>query len=200
MSSVEQIVKLAEANEGIIKTSEFTSLKIGYRQVQRLIQAGIIENIRQGYYRLAKDSDKKSEAELIAELFPDGVICMYTALFHYGYSDRTPLKWDIAIDKNVSRARFNVNYPYVQPYYLEPQQLSYGVTSENYDDCDLRVFDRDRLMCECLKYETKMERESFVKAIHGYVSDPRKNIARLLEYSKLRRVNKKARERIGLWL
>jgi hypothetical protein len=45
-----------------------------------------------------------------------------------------------------------------------------------------------------------MERESFVKAIQAYVSDPRKNVAKLLEYSKLRRVNKKVRERIGLWL
>jgi predicted transcriptional regulator of viral defense system len=197
---MEQIEKLAETREGVIKTSELTSLKIGYRQIQRLIHAGMIENIRQGYYRLAKNSVKRSEMELIAEMFPDGVICMYAALFHYGYSDRTPLKWDIAIDKNVSRARFNINYPYIQPYYLESRQLSYGVASENFGDCYLRVFDRDRLMCECLKYETKMERESFVKAIQTYVSDPRKNVAKLLEYSKLRRVNKKVRERIALWL
>ena len=29
-----------------------------------------------------------------AQLFPDGVLCMYTALFYYRYSDRTPLEME----------------------------------------------------------------------------------------------------------
>ncbi len=37
---------------------------------------------------------------------------MTTALFYYGYSDRTPLTWDIAVDRNTSKARFNIDYPY----------------------------------------------------------------------------------------
>lgn len=186
-------------NGGVLKTAEFTVLKIDYRSIQKLIEDGTIEKIKNGYYRLC-DKNEMSEAALIAGLFYDGVLCMYSALFYYGYSDRTPLDWDIAINKNTSKARFNLDYPYVKPYYMEPELLEIGVETAEYSDCTMRIFDRDRLICECLKYETKMDRETFNKAIQGYIADPKKNISRLMEYAKLRRVNKKVKAMIGVWL
>ena len=57
-----------------------------------------------------------SEAAQVAQLFPDGVLCMYTALFYYRYSDRTPLEWNIAVDRDTSKSRFHLDYPFVQPY------------------------------------------------------------------------------------
>ncbi len=76
---------------------------------------------------------------------------MYTALFYYGYSDRTPLSWDIAIDRNTSKSRFKIDYPYVQPYYMTPEHLAYGITTAEYEDCQIKIFDRDRQICECIK-------------------------------------------------
>jgi predicted transcriptional regulator of viral defense system len=164
------------------------------------MQDGKIEKIKQGYYRLADYPHELSEAALIARLFPDGVICMHTALFYYHYSDRTPLAWDIAVNKDVSKARFHLDYPYLQPYYLEATQLVYGVTTADYGDCKLRIFDRDRLIAECIRYETKIDRESFNKAVQGYIGDSQKSIVKLLEYSRQRRILKKVKNRIGIWL
>ena len=145
------------------------------------------------------DSDS-SEEELIAKLFPDGVICMNTALFFYSYSNRTPMAWDIAIDKNASKSRFKLDYPFVQPYYLEPHLLTFGITTGDFSGHYMQIFDRDRLICECLQYEDKMDRETYNKAIQGYVSDTKKNITMLMEYAKQRRVLKKVKDRIGVWL
>jgi len=49
-------------------------------------------------------------------------------------------------------------------------------------------------------YEKKMERETYNKAIQGYVADSGKNVAKLLEYAGKRRILKKVKERIGVWL
>jgi hypothetical protein len=125
---------------------------------------------------------------------------MYTALFYYQYSNRTPLAWDIAVNKDASKARFNLDYPCLQPYYLEAAQLDYGVTMANYEDCELRIFDRDRLIVECMRYETKMDRETFNKAVQSYIGDSKKSILKLLEYAKQRRILKKVKDRIGIWL
>ena len=38
------------------------------------------------------------------------------------------------------------------------------------------------------------------KAIQGYVADPQKNIPQLLEYAEKRRILKKVKDRIGVWL
>ena len=191
---------LTKGLQSLIRTTELNNLGIYSKDIGELLKAGYIERVKQGYYRLVEHTENNSEAMLISQLYPDGIICMSSALFYYGYSDRTPLTWDIAIDRNVSKARFNIYYPYVKPYYIDKAHLEYGVTEAEYEDCTLKIFDKDRLICECIKHENKMERETYNKAIISYINDTTKNITNLLEYAKKRNIHKKVRERIGVWL
>ena len=188
------------SKQDLIRTSELNGLSVYSKEISELVKGGYIERVKQGYYRIVEHTEDHSEAKLISQLYPDGIICMVSALFYYGYSDRTPINWDIAIDRNTSKARFNIDYPYVKPYYIDKAHLEYGVTEGRYEDCVLKIFDRDRLICECIKHENKMDREIYNKAIINYINDSQKNITNLLEYAKKRNVHKKVRERIGVWL
>ena len=188
------------SKQDLIRTSELNGISIYSKEISALLKGGYIERVKQGYYRIVEHTEDHSEAKLISQLYPDGIICMISALFYYGYSDRTPINWDIAIDRNTSKARFNKDYPYVKPYYIDKAHLEYGVTEGRYEDCVLKIFDRDRLICECIKHENKMDREIYNKAIINYINDSQKNITNLLEYAKKRNVHKKVRERIGVWL
>lgn len=188
------------SKQDLIRTSELNGLSIYSKEISALLKGGYIERVKQGYYRIVEHTEDHSEAKLISQLYPDGIICMVSALFYYGYSDRTPINWDIAIDRNTSKARFNIDYPYVKPYYIDKAHLEYGVTEGQYEDCVLKIFDRDRLICECIKHENKMDREIYNKAIINYINDSQKNVTNLLEYAKKRNVHKKVRERIGVWL
>ena len=94
---------------GIMKTSELSKEKIYYADIANLIRAGVVEKIRHSYYQWV-DSDNLSEAVTISKLFPDGILCMDTALRHYGYSDRTPAEWHIAVNKFSNRTRFKIDY------------------------------------------------------------------------------------------
>jgi predicted transcriptional regulator of viral defense system len=199
LKQAQKLNKLAENQGGLIKTSEMLDAGIKAYEIRKLVQDGVLERIKQGYYQL-KENEEISEEALIAKLFPDGVICMNTALFYYGYSNRTPMAWDIAIDKHTSKSRFKLEYPYVQPYYLEPHLLTFGVTTGDFSGSLMKIFDRDRLICECLKYENKMDRETYNKAIQSYVVDAGKRITKLLEYAQKRRVLKQVKDRIGVWL
>ncbi len=199
MIQIQKLNDIVNSRGGLIRTSDMLASNIKSHEIRKLVQDGVIERIRQGYYQLAGNEDISEEA-LIASLFPDGIICMYTALFYHGYSNRTPNGWDIAVDKNTSKSRFKLNYPYVHPYYLEPHLLTFGVTTGDYSGIKMKIFDRDRLICECLKYEDKMDRETYNKAIQGYVADPGKNITKLLEYAQKRRVLQKVKHKIGVWL
>lgn len=196
----EKIIKSSGKNQ-LIKTSQLKEFNIFYKDIIALVDYGYLEKVKHGYYRLPKASDENlPEVQTIKALYPDGVLCMYTALYFYGYSDRTPLNWDIAIDRDVSKARFNIDYPYVKPYYMEPAHLKYGVIEAEYDGCTIKIFDRDRLICECIRNENKMDRETYNKAIQGYVNDPKKSVSKLIEYAKKRRMLKKVTDRIEVWL
>ena len=197
---VNEMKNVYEAIQPLIKTVQLNNLGLRSREIAELVNAGKLIRIKQGYYQMADYSDIISEAQIIGRLYPDGVICMETALFYYGYGDRTPLAWNIAIDRNASKARFNIDYPSVQPHYIEKKHLTYGVTDAGYGDCILKIFDKDRLICECIKNEGKMDREVYNKAIQAYINDNEKNIANLLEYAERRNIHKRVKERIGIWL
>lgn len=200
MSHEEKIKKIADRNGEIFRTSDLTKLGYDSNGIRKLIADHVIERIKPSYFRLYGENADLSEAVQVAQLFPDGVLCMYTALFYYRYSDRTPLEWDIAVDRDTSKSRFHLDYPFVQPYYMKKELLTFGVTTADYGDCSMRIFNRDRLICDCIFNENKMDRETYNKAIQCYVADPQKNIPQLLEYAQKRRIQKKVKDRIGVWL
>lgn len=65
---------------------------------------------------------------------------------------------------------------------------------------DVRIYDRDRTICDVLRNMSKMDKEIFNKAVQGYVRDMQKNIPNLMKYAKELRVQKKVKELIGVWL
>mgnify|MGYP000956871254 FL=1 len=110
------------------------------------------------------------------------------------------MQWDIIISKNASRTRFEIDYPYINPFFVTPERLSYGVTTIEIDGCTMNILDRDRLICECLKYKSDMDNETFNKAVQAYLADPKKNIKNLLAYAKRRKTIKRVHDVIGVWL
>lgn len=193
--------KRIESNKNtLMKRSELQGLQLYQKDINELIEKGCLEKVRQGWYQIVYKDIETSEASLIAAMFPDGVICMYTALFYYRYSDRTPLDWDIAIDRDTSKSRFKIDYPYVKPHYMEKIHLEYGITEAVFEDVTMKIFDRDRLLCECIKNENKMDKETYNKAIQAYINDSNKSISNLIKYAKQRNMLKKVSERIGVWL
>ena len=74
MNLLNELQKISNINNGVIKTSDFSMLKISDYHRRKLIDEGVIDKIKNGYYRLSEEADKMSEVALIAELFPEGVL------------------------------------------------------------------------------------------------------------------------------
>jgi len=180
-------------------TAQLNKEKLYYRDIQRMLDEGLIEKVKRGYYHWIEDYGT-SEVALINSLFPDAVFCMETALFFYKYSDRNPAEWNITVDKNTSRQRTNIDYPFIKAYRVEPALLNLGETDGIIEFTKVRIYDRDRTICDVLRNMSKMDKEIFNKAIQCYVNDPQKNIPNLMEYAKALRVQKKVNDLIGVWL
>lgn len=183
----------------IMTTAQLTAEKLFYRDIQRMLEQGLIERIKRGCYHWMED-DGTSEVMMINRLFPDAVLCMETALFYYRYSDRNPAEWNITIDKNTSRQRTKIDYPFIKAYRVEPVLLLIGETKGEIDFQPVRIYDRDRTICDVLRNMNRMDKEIFNKAIQGYVKDAKKNIPNLMEYAKTLRVQKRVKDLIGVWL
>lgn len=183
----------------VMTTAELNAAKFYYADIQALLEEGMIEKVKRGYYHWIQDFSG-SEVSIINRLFPDAVLCMDTALFYYGYSDRNPAAWHITIDKNTSRQRTKIEYPFVKAYRVESALVPLGETVGNMDSVKVRIYDRDRTICDVLRNMNKMDKELFNKAIQHYVADSQKNIPNLVAYAKVLRVHKRVNDLIGVWL
>lgn len=199
MLPIETIRDIFKRHNGMMRTHELYDAHVFYNDIQLLIGRGIIEKVRYGYYQWI-DSENLSEALTVTRLFPDAIMCMDTALFYYRYSDRTPLAWHLAVSKDSNKSRFKIDYPFIKPYYIEPSILGLGAVDGEMDGNPVRIYDKERTICDCLRYMGKMDKEIFNKAIRCYVEDNEKNIPRLSEYAKKLRIAQKVKTIIGVWM
>lgn len=178
---------------GIAKSSDFVAAGIRAVDVVNLCNDGFLERVRHGYYRLA-GAEEISEEQLLATLIPQGIVCAESALFYYGYSDFAPRKWSIAIPRSMSRAKLKVNELSLQPYYMQQEIYELGITTGDFNGVTLSVYDRDRTICDCFKYRSRLDNEVFSKALGAYANDSNKNLVNLSTYAKKLRVYKKVTE------
>ena len=195
---IQAIQELMEKNNGIVKTSQLYTLGLDYRRIQNFVEYGVIEKVKNGYY--AMNFHKKREEDIMAALFPDCVLTMESALYCHHYLKNRPFKWTVAVDKNTSKSRFKLDYPLVLPYYTEPEVLQMGVEKMQIGNMEMSVYCRERLICDILKYENRMEREDLQQALRAFLSDKNKDIAKLLSYARERKVLSKVRSQRGVWL
>ena len=199
MHDVQYYKSIFDKYGGMMRTTQLAEEKIFYPQREKLIADGYVEKIRRGYYQWINPDDF-SEVGTVIRLFPDAILCMDTALRYYGYSDRTPGDWHLAVSKDSGKSRFKIDYPFVKPYYVEPAVLELGLTTGTMDGHAIRIYDKDRLICDCLRYRNKMDKEIFNKSIQKYIADPEKSLPKLMEYVGPLRVKKLAKDLIGVWL
>ncbi|QSQ08802.1 hypothetical protein H0A61_01147 [Koleobacter methoxysyntrophicus] len=183
---------------GVLRASELNALGLSSRQIKKLLENGIITKIKHGYYELSDNI--YPEEVVIARLFPGAVIFLESALAHYGYTDRIPSAWQIAVDRHSEKSQYKIDYPLIKPFYLEPKLLKIGIDTIKVEGIKVKIFNRDRTICDVLKYENKLEREVFSNAIRRYVKDNKKNVRRLFEYAEIFSIKKKVQTYIGVWL
>lgn len=178
---------------GIAKSADFVAAGMRAVDVVNMCNAGYLDRVRHGYYQLA-EQDASSEEQLLATLIPKGIVCVESALFHYGYSDFAPRKWSIAVPRSMSRTKLDVNVLALQPFYMQPELYELGKTTDDFDGVALAVYDRERTICDCFKYRSRLDNEIFNKALNAYANDTKKNLQNLSAYAKKLRVYKKVME------
>lgn len=170
-------------NGGIAKTADFAAAGMKNYEVAALCKNGSIERIRRGFYQLPH-SNQLTEEKLLQELLPQGIVCVESALFHYGYSDFAPREWSVAVPRTASRAVKKIDEFPIKAYYIQKDFLPIGKSADIFNGIMLAVYDRERTICDCFKYRTKLDSETFNKAVNAYAGDKNKNLANLSKYAK----------------
>ena len=182
-----------ESKGGVAKSADFVAAGIRAVDVVSLCNAGYLDRVRHGYYQMAEQNEA-TEEQMLATLIPQGIVCVESALFHYGYSDFAPRKWSVAVPRTISRTKLDVDALPLQTYFVQQDLYELGKTTGNFHGTTLPVYDKERTICDCFKYRSRLDTELFSKALNAYANDPQKNLNNLSIYAKKLRVYKKVIE------
>ncbi|MCI5892883.1 MAG: type IV toxin-antitoxin system AbiEi family antitoxin domain-containing protein [Clostridiales bacterium] len=185
--------EIIESSNGIAKTAELIVAGLSKTDISKLCNDEYIIRVRHGYYSLAETNDT-SEEQLIQTLLPEAIVCVESALYYYGYSDFAPRVWTLAVPRTMTKTKINMDAIYYKPYYIQNKLHSLGKTYADFGGVILPIYDRERTICDCFKYRTKLDNEIFNKAVNSYVADDKKNLSNLSSYAKEMKVYKKVME------
>ena len=171
---------------GIAKTSALNEAGLENYELARLCDSGCLKRVRHGYYSL---SDLADDAILSAVL-PEGIVCMESALFHYGYTDSQEV-WEITLPRNISRSKLDMDCVVFKAYFSIDKYYDMGRTEEEFNGARLSVYDRERTICDIFRHRKHMSPETFSSAVYAYARDENKDLDRLYKYADVMHIRNK---------
>lgn len=117
--------------------------------IEQRIAAGNLFRLENGVFAEQKHVPENA---IISHRYPHGVITLLSAFYHYGLTDVIPEVCDLATSRNAAKIRD----PRVRQLFVPDEALYQGVIMDQEHDYPIRIYSRERLLIELLRYKNKL--------------------------------------------
>ncbi|MCB1869019.1 MAG: type IV toxin-antitoxin system AbiEi family antitoxin domain-containing protein [Gammaproteobacteria bacterium] len=188
-ASFERAIKVFRRHGGVLRTSEAIRLGIHPRTLYAMRDAGVLECLSRGLYRIA-DLPHLSNPDLVAVALkvPTGVICLISALAYHELTTQIPHEVYLALPRGAEPPR--LDHPPIRIFWFTGKAFAEGIDTHEVDGVPVRIYGVEKTLADCFKYRNKIGLDTAVEALKGYVSGRRIDIDKLMVYARICRVEK----------
>jgi len=175
---------------GMLRTSKALRLGIHPRTLYALRDAGDIERVGRGLYRLSSAPPLSSpDLVPIAIRIPRAVVCLVSALAHHRLTTQVPHAVDIALPSHAQIPKID-GVPLRVFWYPEPSFRA-GVDVVTVDDVPVRIYSPAKTVADCFKYRNKIGLDIAIEALRIYRERrPKPDFQALAKFAQINRVQK----------
>jgi predicted transcriptional regulator of viral defense system len=175
---------------GMLRTSKALRLGIHPRTLYALRDAGEIEKVGRGLYRLSTAPPLSSpDLVPIAIRMPRTVVCLISALAHHGLTTQIPHAIDIALPSHAKVPK--VDGVPLRVFWYPESSFRAGVEVVAIDDVSVRIYSPEKTIADCFKYRNKIGLDVAIEALRAYRErTPKPNRAALIRFAQINRVQK----------
>lgn len=130
-------------------------------QIKKQLAAGNLFQIEKGLY---SDTSDVSNLAILSTKYPKAIFTMDSAFYYHGLTDVIPDEYHIATDKHSIYLRDKR----IHQYYLSSDILNIGVTTMTRRDATFRIYDRERMLVELLRYKNKLPFDYYKEILGNY--------------------------------
>ena len=174
---------------GQLRMSEAIKFGITRYMLYSMRDRGIIEQVTRGIYRLVELPPISNPDFVTVSLrFPNAVICLISALAYHNITTQIPHEVFIAVSRH-SRLPW-LDYPPLSVHKFSDDAFNAGIEKHKIDSVDVQIYSVEKTLADCFKFRNKIGMDVAVEAIKHYKSRKNIDIEKLLEYSRICRVEK----------
>lgn len=170
------------SDNGIIKADRNNISE--YREVLAAARNDEIVKLRNGLYA-TYDAMSNSMID-IETIIHGGILCLYSAWYHYNLSTQVPDAFYVAVDR--SKKYTLPSFPEIKLVFQKQEILETGFTVENIDGINIKITNPERSVCDAVKYRNKIGIDVMTEIIDNYLHRSDRNLSLLSAYARKLRV------------
>ena len=186
--SFEKAEAIFREHNGILRTSQAKALGIDPKIISEMQEAGLINRISRGLYRLA-DYPPLAYPDLVivTSRVPKAVISLISALAFHNLTTQVPHKVYIALPQSVRKPR--IEYPKLDVIWLSEASYQNGIEDHLLDGVSVPIYSSAKTVADCFKFRGKVGKDVAIEALKDYIRLPGADIDELLKFARVNRVD-----------
>ena len=177
---------------GVLRTRDALNLGIHPRTLYELRDAGELECLSRGLYRLITAEQLEApDLVTVAHKIPQGVICLISALHFHNITTQIPHVVSVAVKRGSEKPR--LRYPPMNIYFFSGDAFSEGVQTTEIDGAILQVYNPEKTLADLFKFRDKVGMDTIREAMDMYKTQFKPKPRELLKFAKICRVEKHMR-------
>ena len=187
------IKQIMDENGGMISTRMIEPLNINRQYLSIMKKNNEIEKLSRGIYispNILEDSYFSFQQK-----YKKAIFSHMNALYFYDMTEEFPYSFTVTVPQSyhVNTVNEKCNVFYVSDDIYKMGVVEVKTPSGN----KVRVYDKERCICDIIKSKGRMDPEQVKKSIREYIKSPDKDLVKLTKYSKKMKINDRVMEIIG---
>jgi len=172
---------------GQLRMSEAIQQGISRYRLYKMRDAGLIQQVSRGIYRLADLPDiSQPDLVTVALRYPKSVVCLISALSYHEMTTQIPHEVSVAISRD-SRIPVLDNPP-IHAYKFSDDSFNAGIDKHQIDGAIVQIYNPEKTLADCFKYRNKLGMDIVLEALKLYRKNKAADMLTVMKYAKICRV------------
>ena len=185
----EKAKKTFRSSGGVLRMNEALQAGIHRRMLYSMLEAGLIEQLNRGLYRLS-DLPPLGNPDLVSVALkvPSGVICLISALAYHEITTQIPHEVYVALERGMEAPK--LDHPPLRIFWFSGQAFTLGIQTHKIDGIPLPIYSPGKTIADCFKYRNKIGLDTAIEALKLYRGKKRFKADDLMKFARACRVEK----------
>jgi predicted transcriptional regulator of viral defense system len=186
-----QLTELFIQNKGYVKANDLAKNRTLYDALNELIEENQVVKIKAGLYKHLYLVQENEEIE-VSKMYPQGVLCLFSAWYHYNLSTHIPSEYHLAF---THKQKITIqDYPPIKAYYWSDKLYNLEVQ----ESAGVKIYSLEKSVCDAVKFRNKIGIDVMSKILKNYIKHKDKNLNVLFQVSRKMRMELLLREYLTL--